>query len=203
MRRMMYLAASLMAAAAVFAACNKETQEPVKPGPEPGSNVIRVTIPDALTKVSLTDQAPSGNGMALAWQEGDALRVIGETSELYSIADGFSGHSAEFTGNPVEGSTFTILYPGSFETKEALGARSYANQTQNGNGNSDHLTYNALISGVDTYEEVAFTEEWAAAHGGDFLQNGVLKLVVSLPGEVSVVKEAALVASSAIFRIAS
>ena len=199
MRRLMYFAASLMAAAAVFAACNKETQEPVKPGPEPGSNVIRVTIPDALTKVSLTDQAPSGNGMALAWQNGDAIRVTGETSELYTIADGFDAHSAEFTGNPVEGSTFTILYPGSFETKEALGARSYANQTQNGNGNSDHLTYNALISGVDTYEEVAFTEEWAAAHGGDFLQNGVLKLVVSLPGDVSVVKEAALVSSSAIF----
>lgn len=197
MRRILYLAASLAALAVVFSACNKERQ--IAPGTEDGLSVIRVSIPDALTKVSFTEITEGGSGLALAWQANDAIRVIGETSELFTISEGFSGHEAEFTGTAVTGNTFTILYPGSFETKEALGARDYASQTQNGNGSTAHLAYNAMLSGVDSYQDIAFTSAWAAAHGGNFIQNGVLKLVVKLPDGVTGLKKVSLKAPEELF----
>ena len=197
MRKMMYFAASLAALAAVFAACNKEQE--MTPRADLNPAVIRVTIPDALTKVSFTEITEGGSGLALAWQDNDAIRVIGQTSELFSISEGFSGHEAEFTGNPVTGNTYTILYPGTYESKEALGARDYSSQTQNGNGSTAHLVYNAMLSGVDTYQDVAFKSDWASAHGGNFVQNGVLKLVVKLPDGVTTLKKVSLKADDEVF----
>jgi hypothetical protein len=194
----MYIVASFAAFAAVFAACNKEQNAPE---PKPADkHIIRVSIPETLTKVSMTDETAGGKGMALAWQENDALRVIsGEASELYSIEDGFSGHEATFSGNAVEGTGFTILYPGSFESPDAIKAKTYGAQTQTGNGSTAHLSYNAWLEGVDTYEDIAFTSEWAAAHGGTLSQNGVLKFQVKLPDGVTGVTKASLVAPSALF----
>ena len=198
MKRLMYIVASFAAFAAVFAACNKEQNAPeTKPADK---HIIKVSIPETLTKVSLTDETASGGGMALAWKEGDALRVIaGETSEVYSIEEGFSGHIASFSGNPVEGTAFDIVYPGSIGSKEAFDAFSYLDQRQTGNGSTAHLGYKAYLGGVNTYEEVALTDEWASAHSGTFIQNGVLKLVVSLPSSASKVLKASLVAESELF----
>ncbi len=198
MKRLMYIVASFAAFAAVFAACNKEQNAPeTKPADK---HIIKVSIPETLTKVSMTDETAGGKGMALAWQENDALRVIsGEASELYSIEEGFSGHEATFSGNAVEGTGFTILYPGSFESLDAIKAKTYGAQTQTGNGSTAHLSYNAWLEGVDTYEDIAFTSEWAAAHGGTLSQNGVLKFQVKLPDGVTGVTKASLVAPSALF----
>ena len=198
MRKVMFMAASVAAFAAVFASCNKEQNAPE---PKPADkHIIKVSISETLTKVSLTDETAGGKGMALAWQENDALRVIsGEASELYSIEEGFSGHEATFSGNAVEGTGFTILYPGSFESLDAIKAKTYGAQTQTGNGSTAHLSYNAWLEGVDTYEDIAFTSEWAAAHGGTLSQNGVLKFQVKLPDGVTGVTKASLVAPSALF----
>ena len=200
MRRILYLAASAAALATVLVACNKEQDAPLAPAS--GNHIIRVAIPETLTKVSMTDETAAGGGMALAWKEGDAIRVTsGSNSELYSIQEGFSGHDATFAGNPVEGTEFDIIYPGSFETKEALGAFSYLNQRQTGNGSTAHLGYQAFLSGVDSYDDIAFTSEWADYHGGTLRQNGVLKLQVTLPSAVGKVLKASLTAPSDIFYV--
>ena len=199
MKKFMRLAAFAAAAATLFVACNKEQPAPVSPA-EDGRAIIRVSIPEDLTKVSLTDETSSGRGMRLAWQEDDAIRVIsGEERSLFSIRAGFSGHEAEFEGTPVEGTEFDILYPGTYETVDALCDRDYLNQTQIGNGSTAHLSYNALLQGVDSYTDIAFTDEWADYHGGTLLQNGVLKLVVTLPEGVTGVTRAALCASDDCF----
>ncbi|MBR6002659.1 MAG: right-handed parallel beta-helix repeat-containing protein, partial [Bacteroidales bacterium] len=192
MKKLMRLAAFAAAAATLFVACNKEQPAPERPA-EDGRAVIRVSIPESLTKVSLTDETAAGRGMKLAWQDEDAIRVrSGENSSLFTIRAGFSGHEAEFEGTPVEGTEFDIIYPGTYETVDALAERDLLDQTQIGNGSTAHLCYNALLQGVDTYEDIAFTDEWADYHGGSLLQNGVLKLVVTLPDDASVVTRAAL-----------
>ena len=198
MKKLMKLAAFAAAAATLLVACNKEKDTPA-PVPTDGT-VMKVTIPDALTKVSFTDQTASDAGMALAWEAGDAIRVIsGSASESFAIKEGFSGHVAEFTGNAVSGSSFNVIYPGTFETLESALAHDYAGQTQTGNGSTAHLKYNAALVGVDTYEQVAFIPDWATTHGGTLYQNGVLKLVVTLPEGVAAVTRAALSAESEIF----
>ena len=200
MRRILYLAASAAALATLLVACNKEQDTPS--APVSGSHVIRVAIPETLTKVSMTDETAAGGGMALAWKSGDAIRVTsGSNSELYSIQEGFSGHQASFAGNPVEGTEFDIIYPGTFESKETLGAFSYLNQRQTGNGSTAHLGYQAFLSGVDSYDDIAFTPEWADYHGGLLRQNGVLKFQVKLPDAVGKVLKAALTAPSDIFYV--
>ena len=105
--------AAFAALTALLAACNKGENINDAPASIPdGAAVLRVTIPDQLTKVSFTDLTAGEKGVALAWQEGDALRVIsGEASEEYLIQDGFSAHDAEFAGLPVEGESYTIIYP--------------------------------------------------------------------------------------------
>ncbi len=195
MKRILRYAALTAASAALLAACNKVSE----PLPQDGT-VMHVTIPSDVTKVSLTDRTASGGGMALAWEAGDAIRVIsGSNAELFSIKEGFSGHAADFTGNAVEGSAFDIIYPGTFATLADVTAYSYANQAQTGNGNADHLVYHTWLTGVDAYDKVAFSPDWATAHGGTLHQCGVLKMVVTLPSEYAAVKRIALEAPTEIF----
>ena len=81
--------------------------------------LISAEIPAQIgTKVSLS---PVGDGLSLAWEAGDALRVIpGDfstslemTGEEFSIVEeGMTPSKAGFSGKAVSGNTFTILYPG-------------------------------------------------------------------------------------------
>ena len=195
MKKLFQHAALFAAFAALLAACDKA----VEPLPQDGT-VMHVTIPSSVTRVSLTDRTSSGGGMALAWEAGDAIRVIsGGKAELFSIKDGFSGHAADFTGHAIEGSSFDIIYPGTFATLSDVTGYSYANQTQTGNGSTDHLAYHTWLTGVDTYTKVAFSPDWATDHGGTLHQCGVLKIVITLPSSYAAVKKIALVAPSEIF----
>ena len=195
MKKIFQYTTLLAVSAALLAACDKA----VEPLPQDGT-VMHVTIPSSVTRVSLTDRTSSGGGMALAWEAGDAIRVIsGGKSERFSIKDGFSGHAADFTGNAVSGSSFDIIYPGTFATLADVTGYSYANQTQTGNGSTDHLVYHTWLTGVDTYTKVAFSPDWAADHGGILHQCGVLKMVITLPSSYSTVKKVALAAPSEIF----
>jgi len=176
---------SLIPAIAVMgfaASCNKNIEAPV--APVDGEQVtIHASVQPAASKIDLT---PNEAGMHLAWEDGDCLRVIsGSQSQVFDIQDGFSDHEAEFVGSGVSGSSFDILYPGTFETLDE--AKAYYNETftQNGNGNTAHLDYIACLCGVDSYTDIAFTEAWASAHGGSFLRPAIIRLCVHLPDGVS------------------
>ena len=173
---------------AAIVACSKDKPAVDKPvsGTPSDLKTITVTIPESLSKVSFSPAAEPGDGVTLSWSEGDKIRVIsGERSEVYDIQPGFSGHTASFSGPAVEGNSFTVIYPADFESESAAAAGDpFANQVQNGNGSTDGLKYVAVLSGVDSFEDIQFNEEWATAHGGSFRQNGVVRIREQFPADV-------------------
>lgn len=180
---------TLFAAALVAAGC----QDLNEMGPETTTtkerNVITASIPEKLTKVSMNAPA-DGKGLELSWEADDALAVIGETTEIFSIAEGFTAHSASFNGTPVNGNSFTVLYPGQdYETLASIKSVSYVNQTQNGNGSTDHLFYHAIIETSD-YTSLDFSKA---------RQNGVIRFYFQLPENAGTVNSVTISAGSDIF----
>ena len=178
---------------AAIVACSKDKPAVDKPvsGTPSDLKTITVTIPESLSKVSFSPAAEPGDGVTISWSEGDKIRVIsGENSEVYDIQPGFSGHTASFSGPAVEGNSFTVIYPADFESESAAAAGDpFANQVQNGNGSTDGLKYVAVLSGVDSFEDIQFNEEWATAHGGSFRQNGVVRIREQFPADVKSVDQ--------------
>ena len=172
----------------LLASCAKE--KPIDPVSPQGKQVtIRVSMPDGASRVSFT---PEGDKLALAWEEGDCIRVIsGSSSSVFTVSRIISAHEAEFTGTEVTGSTFDILCPGTYATVEEAEADA-GTPAQNGNGSTAHLRFKAALGGVDTYTEIAFTKSWADAHGGSFREAAALKLTAKLPEGVTTLKRAAL-----------
>ncbi len=168
------------AAAAVLSACVKEMPAPDK---QREMVVISATVPET-TKVAFDDA--ENNGLALSWEDGDCIRVIsGEQSEQYDILDGFDEHTARFRGPDVNGTNYSILYPGDCESVAEAEAFDFAGQVQNGNANRDHLRYLAVLQDVDTKDNISFSSEWASAHGGSYKQNGVVKFEITIPDGLS------------------
>ena len=168
--------------------CTREAPEQESPA---GTVTICASVSESEgTKVSLT---PDGNGLHLAWESGDCLRVIsGSQSEKFEIKDDFTDHTAKFTGKAVSGSSFDILYPGDFASAEEVEGAENGAQTQSGNANTDHLRYAALLSGVDDYTDITFSPEWAASHGGTFKTAGAIRLTATLPKGVSQLKDVSI-----------
>lgn len=163
-----FIALCILAAAV---SCNKtvELAEPQAPGDQ---ITIRAVLPD--------DPDVKGAGLETkltwTWNAGDKITVIGETTEIFRIKDGFSPKEAEFTGNPVKGKVFTILYPGN-----EIYSSDWSTQVQKGNNNLDHLRYEAALENVDDYKTFSFSPAWAGEHGGTLKQTGVMKLALNLP----------------------
>lgn len=196
MKKFIIIAATFAAALGLVLSCAKEV-----PGPEQtpeeiqeqvNPSIICAAIPEEITKVALEDKGV-GNGMSLAWEEGDALRVIatagGSGTGLFNIKAGFTEHIAEFEGNPVAGTQFTVLYPGSYSSEEAINARIYTSQEQVGNANTDHLEWNAIETGLSSYATLSLTHK----------QNGALRFTLKMPSDFNKVYKVALKAPSAIF----
>lgn len=173
----------------LFASCNVE--EPIDASDVHGGKTvtIRVSMPeDPFTKVDFTD---TGSGLHLAWGEAntETIRVIsGSNSSVFTLTNRISDHEAEFTGVAPAGSSFDILYPGTYASVEEAEA-DVATPTQTGNGSTDHLRYKALLSGVDSYSNIAFKSDWASAHGGTLKQAAAVKIVAQIPGGASSLKK--------------
>lgn len=175
--------------------CSKAV-EPVV-GPQDGLVTISARIPDgAATKVAA---GAAESGLSWKWEERDQINVIGVNSSVFDIEDGFTAHQADFTGKPVAGSAFSILYPGTFGSVQELEAASWTGQVQTGNGSMDHLRYCALLSGVDAFETFEFSEAWATEHKGTFKQSGVLKFALTLPEGVTAPESVALQSDEPLF----
>lgn len=151
---------------------------------------IRVAMPErADTRVAFT---PESGKLALSWEASDCIRVIsGSESQVYTISNILSDHEAEFTGYALGGSSFDILCPGTYASV-AEAEEDTASPAQEGNGSTAHLGYKALLSGVDDYENIAFTASWAGAHGGSFKNGAIIKLQASLPDGASSLKKAVI-----------
>ena len=186
MKTMRYFAAlcSIVCLGMAFAACEKQPEYA-----DIHDHVIHVSLPEQ-TRVSFADDQQSR--MSLSWSEGDQLTIIGSTTAVYTIQPGFSAKEADFAGEPVTGSSFTVLYPGTVTTEEAWKALPFNGLTQTGNGSSAHIPYLARLSGVNTLDNLSFTSAWAESHGGSFAENGVVRLEATLPAEIVSVSEVSL-----------
>ncbi len=181
-----FIVASIFA----FAACTAETiDKPVyKAGEQIKISATLPTLEDAPASVKV-DFAQGTNKVDLSWSASDQLTIIDEASSAYSTFDltGVSGSKAEFSGTAVSGSSFTVLYPGTYTSVSDIESHAYDSQTQTGNGSLAHLTeaYSAKIGGLTDISNVAF----AAPAGGSFVQSGILKFYLQMPDNVDGVKQ--------------
>lgn len=180
--------ASAIALSAI--SCAKEGEDQVNDGTK-NKITITASLPDELvTKVKFEAGA---SVIKPSWEQTDVIRIISETgkSETYSIKE-INGKTATFEGNELEGTSFTAIYPGNYETAEALGNRSYTGQVQKGNGSTAHLQLNAMAAGLSDISNISFADAGAKL-------NGAVKLYVKLPEYVTSPKEVSLSAASDLF----
>lgn len=190
MRRFSDMFALASAVALSVISCAKESEDHVNDGTK-NKITITASLPDELvTKVKFE----AGESVIKpSWEQTDVIRIISETgkSETYSIKE-INGNTATFEGNELEGSNFTAIYPGNYETAEALGNRSYTGQVQKGNGSTSHLQLNAMATGLSDISNISFAGEGVKL-------NGAVKLYVKLPEYVANPKEVSLSAASDLF----
>lgn len=190
MRRFLDMFALASAVALSVISCAKESENHVNDG-QKNRITITASLPDELvTKVKFE----AGESVIKpSWEQTDVIRIISETgkSETYSIKE-INGKTATFEGNELEGTSFTAIYPGNYETAEALGNRSYTSQVQMGNGSTAHLQLNAMAAGLSDISNISFADAGAKL-------NGAVKLYVKLPEYVTRPKEVSLSAASDVF----
>lgn len=190
MRRFSDMFALASAVALSVISCAKESEDHVNDGTK-NKITITASLPDELvTKVKFEAGA---SVIKPLWEQTDVIRIISETgkSETYSIKE-INGKTATFEGNELEGTSFTAIYPGNYETAEALGNRSYTGQVQKGNGSTAHLQLNAMAAGLSDISNISFADAGAKL-------NGAVKLYVKLPENVTSPKEVSLSSDSDIF----
>ena len=184
----MFALASAVALSVISRA--KESEDHVNDGTK-NKITITASLPDELvTKVKFEAGV---SVIKPSWEQTDVIRIISETgkSEIYSIKE-INGKTATFEGNELEGTSFTAIYPGDYESVEALGNRSYTGQVQTGNGTTAHLQLNAMATGLSDISNISFADAGAKL-------NGAVKLYVKLPENVTSPKEVSLSAASDIF----
>ena len=175
--------------------CNKAVESHVQ-GPAE-TVTITASIPDPVnTRVGAGD---AETGLSWAWEAGDKITVVGTTPSVFDIEEGFEPQRATFTGKPVTGNKYSIIYPGTSTSVSALEALSWDAQVQQGNDSKAHLQYFALLSDVDGFDTFEFSPDWAAAHGGSFRQGGVLKFKVTLPEGTEAVNKLTMAAATPLF----
>lgn len=190
MRRFSDMFALASAVALSVISCAKESEDHVNDGTK-NKITITASLPDELvTKVKFEAGA---SVIKPSWEQTDVIRIISETgkSETYSIKE-INGKTATFEGNELEGTSFTAIYPGNYETAEALGNRSYTGQVQKGNGSTAHLQLNAMATGLSDISNISFADAGAKL-------NGAVKLYVKMPEYVTSPTEVSLSAASDIF----
>lgn len=190
MRRFLDMFALASAVALSAISCAKESEDHVNDGTK-NKITITASLPDELvTKVKFEAGV---SVIKPSWEQTDVIRIISETgkSEIYSIKE-INGKTATFEGNELEGTSFTAIYPGDYESVEALGNRSYTGQVQTGNGTTAHLQLNAMATGLSDISNISFADAGAKL-------NGAVKLYVKLPENVTSPKEVSLSYDSDIF----
>ena len=194
---------SALTALAIFAvSCSKDVNSAPTPQPEEGATAEKVVITASLPEVPMSKVAmeETATGLDLKWAVTDFLTVVcGDVVEKYTI-DTISedGKSATFTGNPVEGDSFTVIY-------SDLGVdylnRNYAGDDRYDNATDEKakLPYDAVLKNVKDYTKVSFTESWAEANGAEFSQTGCLMLHMQLPDNFTDVEYVKLTAFDNVF----
>lgn len=190
---------AVLAVMAVTAGCQKDTGSKTPESSEQRTVTITATIPEGgmATKVSLEQDDTPVNGkikgpVKMVWEEDDTIEINGKVFTI--INSTINGGSATFTGEePVpDNGKYNISY-----TNLPNG---YAEQTQARNATTDHLGYGVTLAGADSYEQFAFSSQWATDHGATLTQSSVLRLRAKLPaGKAETVQKVIFTSDQAIF----
>lgn len=212
------IAFAAAAVAVVFSvSCQQEIQVPDKDAdaieektPNEGKLItITATIPDnPETRVAF---AQDPGTVKLTWENGDKIIIVDEADlmhpQTFELTSGDGEATATFTGTePSTGSSYIIYYGGNtnpgrdeYDTTDEVVNKDYSGQTQTGNQNLSHLRFTAMLTGVNAFDHFVFSQEWATAHGGSLVINGIYKFYLQMPNEVADVTEVRLNAPSAAF----
>lgn len=187
-----FLFAALVAGVMSIASCNKEQN----PQTEDGKVTITVSFPEVVeSKVAMEE---GQQALDLKWENDDKITVVGNTTEEFKVASiSDDGKTATFTGNAVEGDMFDVIL--SDRGVDYLTRTITGDYAQSANGKADGLTYDAVLKGVNTYENVAFSAEWAEEHGGTFAETGCLMFNIQVPEGCTEVAAVKLLASDRLF----
>ena len=166
MRKLQKLIIILMACSLVLSCGEKEPQPENPPQQEnPGQNpdddqtpgdpnvkTITVSFPSlSMTKVGW-DILP--DGLSAVWRSDDFLTIVsGDVEERYNIVSiSEDGKVATLKGSPVNGDSFDVVLS---RFEEDYENRTYEGQKQVADASAEHLlTFDVVLKGVDTYEEV-------------------------------------------------
>lgn len=177
----------LLAGLALTLACSKETDlaesgdntNPTEqPGDQPQAKMVTITVSmpeEGLTKIAFEQDPENKDGaVKLTWEEGDKILVNGEE---FTLVSGAGTQTAGFSGPEVTADSYTIAYNGG-----AFGAT----QHQAADADTGHLAYIVSLTGVNTYQDVEFTQTWATANGGGTLtQSSIFRLRAQMPAGVA------------------
>ena len=196
MKKIHIIALAALAASLFAVSCNKEQNAPDEPTAQQEEVItsgkivtIKATMPEEITKVAGTYD---GSKLVLAWSDDDTIVINGETFTIDNSSISVDGKTATFTGTDPGAGPYTISYSGLPGT--------YASQTQSEDANTEHVKYGVTLSGVDTFEDIAFNSSWASTHGGSISQSGALHLIATLPAGVTAQVDTVIIkASSDIF----
>ena len=187
-----FLFAALVAGVMSIASCNKEQNAQ----PEGEKVTITVSFPEVVdSKVAMEE---GQQALDLKWENDDKITVVGNTTEVFTVASiSEDGKTAVFTGNAVAGDKFDVIL--SDRGVDYLTRSITGDYAQSANGKADGLTYDAVLKGVNTYENVAFSAEWAEEHGGTFAETGCLMFNIQVPEGCTEVAAVKLLASDRLF----
>ena len=187
-----------VAAALLAVSCNKEQNTPDEPQQTVAGEQITITasIPAEVSKVGL---AYTGSALHPTWAAGDKIRVADHSDasnyQDFTLTDGEGTQSGTFTGTAVSASSYDITIVNATSWPANVLA-----QTQAADESTAHLGYTVALTGVNTYEDIAFTSTWASSKGGTIAQSGALHLRATLPAGVAAqVNNVTMVADKNIF----
>ena len=179
-----YLKASLFALAAM-AACTEfevieESQSSVDNGLLQELSITGKDFQfDDMTRSSVTI---GENGASFTWNEDDVIGIFPDKGDQVSFAmeEGAGTQTATFSGGGwalKSSAKYAAYYPHVYENRDLTAIPvSYLGQTQNGNGNTDHIgAYDFMAAGVSTPENgaVAFDMQHLGA---------LVQITITVPG---------------------
>lgn len=166
MNKHLMWAAVLLAGWTLLSCIKDKPEQPEEKDIDPGPSEVQVSLPSA-GPLSVYD-----------WASSDQISIGGET---FSLAGGAGSKSGSFKGKALKDRFFTIAWPARIKSLEDYMDFPFTHQQQTGNGSAAHLRNTVFIDDVTTYEDISFSQEWAASKAGTFRSNGVLALSFTLP----------------------
>lgn len=187
---------STVIALAVFASCQKNNGDTPAGNDDPivkEQVTITASMPveGLVTKIALSQDSDK-KVVKLEWENGDVIDINGESFTIDNASISVDKKSANFTGDKptADGSgKYTISYtnlPGSF-----------GEQTQDSDGDTEHLGYFVELAGASNYTTFEFSESGATALGATLSQSSVLSLRALMPAGVAATVQKVIFKASA------